>query len=107
MNPYDVVESKELIQLRRHLAARKIKGDLTTVHIRAHDSMRAISGRGLLSEVLSLHFVAQQMGLRLMGTRREVEQEGDRELIYGTVWYEMVQRPLSLPDDLNLMKEGN
>lgn len=106
MNPYDVIESDELLKLRRHLDAWQAKGAMRTLNIRAHDSMRAISVRGYLSEVLSLHDAAGHMGLRLIGSRRETRIEDGRELIYGTVWYELVQRPLSLPDDLNLMKGG-
>lgn len=106
MNPYDVIDPDELVKFRRHLVARKIKGELTTLDIRVHDSMRAISVRGYLSQVLSLHDVAQQMGLGTMGSRRELEYVGTRELVYGVVWYTLPQRPLSLPDDLNLMKEA-
>jgi hypothetical protein len=106
MNPYDVVEPDELRKLRRHLDAWQTKGAMRTIDIRTHDSMRAISVRGHLDEVLSLHEgAAKHMGLRTMGSRREVEVEGDLELIYGTVWYELEQRSLSLPDDFNLMKE--
>ena len=98
VNPYDVVDPDELTKLRRGAQ----KSELRFLAMGAHATVRTISVRGPVEEVVALHERAKQLGLQFIGSRRDVEDEDGKEMVYGVAWYELDHRSGSLPNQLGL-----
>lgn len=105
-NPFDIVEHDELIKLRNKfeklIVQRRREGEpeLGPINMGTHVVVQFISVRGPIDSVLALHELRGP--LRAIGSCKEIEGEKD----YATIWYELDDRPESIPDDLGLISES-